>query len=374
MIQNLTDIRKVKFLGYGISISFLIIHIILLMMFSYFGVVPMAIFNVFSIAFYILSFLIVKKGNLWIYSVTVHLEVVLHMSLAVIFTGAEAGFQITLIGLNALAFFAEYMSVKLKKRRVAAVALGIFGMIMYIATYAYSQYFPAAYCLPHRICFLLQIAWAVIVFTIDIFFLELFVTTTIQSERNIHVVQTLAEAIDAKDTYTKGHSGRVAEYAREIAKRAGMNEKMQNEIYMMGLLHDVGKIGVPDAVINKPGRLSDEEFSIIKKHTDTGARILEKIEEMPELALGAHWHHERVDGKGYPGGMKGTQIPVEARIIAVADAYDAMTSSRSYRHAMSQSEVRQEIEQGLGTQFDSEFGKIMIEMIDEDTEFHMREI
>ena len=122
------------------------------------------------------------------------------------------------------------------------------------------------------------------------------------------------------------------------------------------------------------GKLTDEEFSLIKKHVATGARILEKIEEMPELAEGAHWHHERVDGRGYPYGLKGDQIPVEARIIAVADAYDAMTSNRSYRDAMPQSQVREEIEHGLGTQFDPEYGKIMLEMIDEDKDYQMREM
>ena len=150
----------------------------------------------------------------------------------------------------------------------------------------------------------------------------------------LHVVQTLAEAIDAKDTYTNGHSGRVAAYSREIARRAGYSERDQNEIYMMGLLHDVGKIGVPDAVINKPGKLTDEEFKEIKNHPVMGARILKTIKEMPRLVTGARWHHERYDGKGYPDGLKGTDIPEEARIIAVADAYDAMTSNRSYRRGM----------------------------------------
>lgn len=190
---------------------------------------------------------------------------------------------------------------------------------------------------------------------------------------SFHVVQTLAEAIDAKDTYTNGHSGRVAKYSREIARRLGLTERQQNEIFMMGLLHDVGKIGVPDAVINKPGRLTDEEFAMIKTHPATGARILEKIREMPGLAVGAHWHHERIDGKGYPDGLKGEMIPEPARIIAVADAYDAMTSNRSYRDVMPQEKVREQIEKGLGTQFDPVFGKIMLQMIDEDTEYQMRE-
>ncbi len=189
----------------------------------------------------------------------------------------------------------------------------------------------------------------------------------------LHVVQTLADAIDAKDTYTNGHSGRVAAYAREIAKRAGYTEKQQSQIYMMGLLHDVGKIGVPDAVINKPAKLTDEEWEYIKNHPVMGARILKNIPEMPMLSIGARWHHEKYDGSGYPDGLKGTDIPEEARIIAIADAYDAMTSRRSYRAILPQGIVREELENGRGVQFDPGFADIMLAMIDEDPDFHMRE-
>ena len=190
---------------------------------------------------------------------------------------------------------------------------------------------------------------------------------------SLHVVQTLADAIDAKDSYTKGHSGRVAEYSREIAKRYGYSPERQEEIYMMGLLHDVGKIGVPDAVINKPGKLNDEEFALIKAHPVRGARILQNIEEMPKLATGAGWHHERFDGRGYPDGLAGEEIPEEARIIAVADAYDAMTSNRSYRGVIPQDVVKSELEKGSGTQFDPRFAKIMLEIINEDVEYKLHE-
>ncbi|MBQ9488534.1 MAG: response regulator [Lachnospiraceae bacterium] len=189
----------------------------------------------------------------------------------------------------------------------------------------------------------------------------------------LHVVQSLADAIDAKDSYTNGHSGRVAEYSKEIAKRAGYDSKGQSNIYMMGLLHDVGKIGIPDEVINKPGRLTDEEYELIKKHPVIGSQILENIEEMPELATGARWHHERYDGSGYPDGLAGKDIPEAARIIAVADAYDAMTSYRSYRDVIPQDVVRREIERCSGTQFDPKFAEIMIKMIDEDRNYQMKE-
>lgn len=157
----------------------------------------------------------------------------------------------------------------------------------------------------------------------------------------------------------------MAAYSKEIAKRYGYDEKSQEKIFMMGLLHDVGKIGVPDEVINKPGRLTDEEFAAIKKHPGIGGKILGNIKEMPELAAGAKWHHERYDGKGYPEGIAGEEIPEEARIIAVADAYDAMTSNRSYRGALPIEIVQGEIEKGKGNQFDPKFADIMIKMIED---------
>ena len=190
---------------------------------------------------------------------------------------------------------------------------------------------------------------------------------------SMRVVQTLAETIDAKDTYTNGHSGRVAEYARQIARRYGYSRIQQNEIYMIGLLHDVGKIGVPDSVINKPSRLTEEEYAQIKIHPVLGDKILKKIHELPKLAFGARWHHERYDGTGYPDGLIRENIPEEARIIAVADAYDAMTSRRSYRDILPQATARSEIEQGKGTQFDPVFADIMLEIIDEDTEYKLKE-
>lgn len=187
-------------------------------------------------------------------------------------------------------------------------------------------------------------------------------------------VLSLAKAVDAKDKYTNGHSECVAKYAREIAKRAKMSENDQKDIYFMALLHDVGKIGVPDSVINKPGKLTDEEFALIKKHPVIGYEILKNITEMPGIGQGARWHHERYGGGGYPDGIKGEEIPVYARIIGVADAYDAMTSKRSYRDVLSQEYVRSEIEKGKGTQFDPVFADIMLSMIDEDKDYTLREI
>lgn len=190
---------------------------------------------------------------------------------------------------------------------------------------------------------------------------------------SMQIVKTLSGAIDAKDTYTNGHSTRVADYSREIARRAGFSKEAQDNIYMMGLLHDVGKIGIPDAIINKPAKLTDEEYSIIQNHPVMGAKILKNITEFPKLSTGARWHHERYDGKGYPDGISGEDIPVEVRIIAVADAYDAMSSRRSYRDGLPQTQVRAEVQKGKGTQFDPVFAEIMLTMIDEDTDYQMRE-
>jgi diguanylate cyclase (GGDEF)-like protein len=189
----------------------------------------------------------------------------------------------------------------------------------------------------------------------------------------IHVVQSIADAIDAKDAYTNGHSSRVAEYSKEIAKRAGFSNEMQSNIYIAALLHDAGKIGIRDSVINKPGKLTDEEFEEIKSHPIKGAKILENISEMPMLAVGAKCHHERYDGTGYPQGLKGEKIPQVARIIAVADAYDAMSSYRSYRDVLPQSKIVSEINEGIGTQFDPRFAEIMLNMIEEDIDYKMKE-
>ena len=186
-------------------------------------------------------------------------------------------------------------------------------------------------------------------------------------------VMALAKTIDAKDAYTRGHSQRVARYARHIAHRLGWLEEEQRKIYFMGLLHDIGKIGVPEAIINKTTRLTDYEYGQIKQHTVIGSEILELVAEFPELAVGARSHHERYDGKGYPDGFAGSQIPVYARVIAVADAYDAMTSRRSYRDVLPQDVVRSEIAKGRGTQFDPQFADVMLQIIDSDTDYQLCE-
>ena len=187
-------------------------------------------------------------------------------------------------------------------------------------------------------------------------------------------VTALSEAVDAKDRYTSGHSKRVAEYARMIAKRMGKSNAEQERIYRAGLLHDVGKIGVPVEIINKPGKLTDGEFDLIKIHPITGYHIVREISEYGDMAIAAKYHHERYDGKGYPNGLVGENIPETARILGVADAYDAMTSNRSYRRGLPQDIVRGEIEKGRGKQFDPNIADVMLQLIDEDRDYKLRQI
>ncbi|MBQ3826064.1 MAG: HD-GYP domain-containing protein [Spirochaetaceae bacterium] len=175
--------------------------------------------------------------------------------------------------------------------------------------------------------------------------------------------EALASAIDAKDKYTHGHSTRVAEIAKQIAIAAGKGEKECREIYFAALLHDVGKIGIPDSIINKTEKLTDEEYAIIKSHTTIGSKILLNISQSPYISLGAHYHHERYDGTGYPEKLRGEEIPEIARIIAVADTYDAMTSKRSYRNPLPKDIVIAEIERGMGNQFDPTYATIMLQLI-----------
>ena len=189
----------------------------------------------------------------------------------------------------------------------------------------------------------------------------------------VQTAEALSGAIDAKDPYTHGHSERVAQYSRMIAEHALLSEEECEEVYFAGLLHDVGKIGIKNSIINKAGKLTDEEFAQIKLHPVFGKQILSKIDKLPYLSLGAAYHHERYDGRGYPEGLKGDDIPRIARIIAVADAYDAMTSKRSYRDPIPQQQVREEIAKGLGTQFDPVYGKIMLHLIDFDLDYDMKE-
>lgn len=190
---------------------------------------------------------------------------------------------------------------------------------------------------------------------------------------SMQMVQALANTIDAKDSYTNGHSTRVAKYSVMLAEKMGYTGEKLERLEYAALLHDIGKIGVPKEIINKTSKLTEEEYAIIKTHPEIGGNILNEITEIPDIAIGARWHHERFDGKGYPDGLKAYEIPELARIIGVADAYDAMTSKRSYRDVLAQEIVRSEIAKGKGTQFDAQIADLMLELIDGDTEYAMHE-
>lgn len=179
------------------------------------------------------------------------------------------------------------------------------------------------------------------------------------------MVETLARTIDAKDRYTNGHSFRVSAYALTLAEALGWSKEEIKELEREALLHDIGKIGVPDAVLNKPGKLTESEFETIKSHTVIGKTILEGLDGMDAAAEVAAYHHERYDGNGYPEGLRGTEIPAHARVISIADAYDAMSSNRVYRKRLAADVIRDELVKGRGTQFDPDFLPVFLRLFDE---------
>jgi len=168
------------------------------------------------------------------------------------------------------------------------------------------------------------------------------------------VIRAMVSAIEAKDQYTRGHSDRVALYGQVLARELGLLDSYVEKIYLSGLLHDVGKIGVSDATLRKPGKLTDEEFEEIKKHPDEGWAILQDIEQLRDILPGVLYHHERIDGCGYPDGLHGHNIPLDGRLLAVADAWDAMTSDRPYRKGMPDEKAEAILRKGAGTQWDAQ--------------------
>ena len=176
-------------------------------------------------------------------------------------------------------------------------------------------------------------------------------------------IQAIARTIDAKDEYTNGHSIRVGFYSKIIAENLGMSSDEVDNIYYIALLHDIGKIAIPDVILNKPGRLDDREFGIMKTHTIRGAEILKGISTIPQIIEGAKSHHERYDGRGYPDGLSGESIPFVARIICCADCFDAMATKRVYKEPYSLEVITSEFERCAGTQFDPQIARVVIDMI-----------
>ncbi|EKE04767.1 MAG: sigma 54 response regulatory protein [uncultured bacterium] len=181
---------------------------------------------------------------------------------------------------------------------------------------------------------------------------ELFFTT----------IKSISSALDAKDTYTHGHSYRVTLFSMILAKEMGLDEVLMEEIEMAGLLHDIGKIGVPESILSKPGKLTDEEYNIIKLHPERGKKILNGISKLNNVSFWLSCHHERWDGRGYPKNIKEKEIPLPARIIAIADTYDAMTSNRSYRQGLPHEVASEEIIRCAGSQFDPDVVKIFTQV------------
>ena len=187
----------------------------------------------------------------------------------------------------------------------------------------------------------------------------------------IHTTMALAAAIDAKDHYTWGHISRVTDLSLMIAKVfkqkniKAVDDKFLEHLYIAGLLHDIGKIGIPESILNKEEKLTDEERRLIKEHSLIGVKILEPIQELGDAILGVKYHHERYDGAGYPEGLKGNQIPLIASIISVADAFDAMITDRPYRRALSKEKAIEEIKSLGGQQFEPQVASVMVELYQE---------
>ncbi len=179
-------------------------------------------------------------------------------------------------------------------------------------------------------------------------------------------MMTIANTVDAKEEYTRGHSSKVSEYSAALAKELGMTEEEVENIRYAALLHDIGKVGIPDTILNKKGALTDEEFEIIKQHTVVGSEILKGITIIPEADSAIKHHHERYDGRGYPDGLVGEEIPLAARIIAAADAYEAMSNKRVYRNRLSSVEIMEELRKGIATQFDPVVAQALIRLVEED--------
>ena len=187
-----------------------------------------------------------------------------------------------------------------------------------------------------------------------------------QTEKmSLQMMQTLSTTIEAKDDYTRGHSYRVAEYAALIAAELGWSPKEIQDLKHAAHLHDIGKIGIPDQILNKPSRLTEEEYNLIRKHTVIGAEILKDVTLIPHVIEVARSHHERYDGTGYPDRLAGTEIPIHARIIAMADSYDAMNSRRIYRNALPPELIRNEIQKNKGIQFDPDITDVFLKLMDE---------
>ncbi|MEE0998801.1 MAG: HD-GYP domain-containing protein [Treponemataceae bacterium] len=258
-----------------------------------------------------------------------------------------------------------------------------FGFILYIPKNADNQdWVPTHYSLKYRRYLAIGDLvdwWVVIVFvSLIVIASGIFITLKIkvkeakkrQEEYKDIIEQaltTFANAIDAKDPYTEGHSRRVAFYSRELSSRMGFTFDMQEQIYYIAMMHDIGKIGVPDKILNKPSSLTEEEWKIMKQHAVYSGDILKEFTKIPDMSEAVRYHHEWYDGNGYPYKLKGLEIPQISRIISVADSFDTMNSKRVYRGPLPKEEIIKQLRENSGIQFDPEVVPHMISMLEDGT-------
>lgn len=363
-----------------------LVHVGYLVIMYFSGMRYLALFNVLSVLIYSFCFFYCTKPSR--VSLVFYLsfsEIILFVSLTTLLMMNVGFFCILLLILIPLAFLLSFWQKAIYEKRLFRTSLMVcFVILVFFLSVLKITIFPGTglYIISVVSQNILNVYTAAI--TVASFIISSIAFTTVSTSENekrddkyedlsLKLIAALSQSVEAKDEYTKGHSSRVAKYSRMIATKSGWSEEDQKKVYYAGLLHDVGKIGIADEIINKKGRLTDEEFEKIKTHTIIGERILKDIKDFPEFLVAAKSHHERYDGRGYPEHLIGEMIPDIARIIGVADSYDAMTSNRSYRSVMPQEAVREQIQNGLGTQFDPFYGRIMLEIIAEDKGYLLHE-
>lgn len=262
----------------------------------------------------------------------------------------------------------DIINKRITKYKIVAIGMGILLLLSIFEIISF--YFLELYHFGSYVCFgLIFLLISNIIQLITDIKLEFSLNEKKKQEAWLNTIETISNAIDAKDEYTGGHSERVAQYAgilaRELAVNYNFSENDIRQIRYIGLMHDIGKIGVADDILNKEGKLTNEEFSLMKKHVDIGSVLMLQVSSnINGLIDGIRYHHERFDGKGYPDGLTGINIPLVARILCLADSYDAMTSNRIYRKRLSDEEVKNEIIRCAGTQFDPALAEIFVQLIE----------
>ncbi|MFP4392340.1 MAG: HD domain-containing phosphohydrolase [Desulfohalobiaceae bacterium] len=185
-------------------------------------------------------------------------------------------------------------------------------------------------------------------------------------EMNKEVIRSFAQAVEAKDMYTRGHSDHVAYYALRLGHYLGLGKTEMEHLHLAGIVHDIGKIGIPDHILNKPDKLTPEEYGVMKKHPEVGRSILSQVGSLKEILPTIYHHHEQIDGRGYPEGLKDGQIPFLSKVISVVDAFDAMSSDRAYRNALPLSQVKEILQAGAGTQWDKDLVNLWLRIVDKE--------